>query len=295
LPEVAPLDWGAAPSTDELVEAGVSAKNLLEAGVPVETLLQAGASVLALQQAGVESTTLAEAGVAAETLAANQQALTVLSTLETLPQMTVQVVDETGIPLALEDYRLTLPNSTPRVGQLDNQGQLQFEIAAGATFTLELPNLDGNDWDVVQNLVEPSDYIDLVLVDETGTPLANQDYLITLPDGSIRHGSVDSEGQAKVTGITAGLCEISFPNLDAQDWELSLPPEAPTDLEWLNFTLTQTDDTPMPNTRYALYQGETLIHEGWVASGEAVRIPGLAAGAYELSFLDLDADDWELT
>jgi DNA circularisation protein N-terminus len=303
LPKPDPLTWGAPPSPEDLVQAGVSAKNLLASGVSANTLLEAGASVLALQQAGVSATTLAAAGVSEATLNANQQALTVLSTLETLPQITLQLVDEAGIALALEDYRLTLPNSTPREGKLDAQGQLQVEIAAGASFTLEFPNLDGQDWAQVDEPVAQNDQISFVLVDESGAPLAAQAYLITLADGSIRSGQLDQQGQAKLEGISAGLCEVSFPDLDADDWALGVSPEKPgetgepeelTDQAWLTFTLTSPDETLLPNTRYSVYQGDVLIQQGQIAAGEQIRIAGLAAGTYELSFPDLDSEDWEL-
>jgi hypothetical protein len=56
-------------------------------------------------------------------------------------------------------------------------------------------------------------WIAFELVDEEGNPVADESYRIVLPDGSIREGQLDVNGQARVEGIDPGTCEISFPNL----------------------------------------------------------------------------------
>ena len=58
------------------------------------------------------------------------------------------------------------------------------------------------------------DYIEINLKDEDGEPMANEDYIIQLPDGSEIKGKLDSEGYVKAEGIPPGKVTIKFPNLE---------------------------------------------------------------------------------
>jgi hypothetical protein len=60
---------------------------------------------------------------------------------------------------------------------------------------------------------EALDWIAIQLVDEDGTPVADREFEITCPDGSVRRGTLDSAGRARVDGIVAGLCTVRFPRI----------------------------------------------------------------------------------
>lgn len=62
-------------------------------------------------------------------------------------------------------------------------------------------------------------WISIQLVDERGHAVPNEDYKITLPDGSAVEGTLDRLGSAKIAGIDPGNCKVSFPNFDAKDWK----------------------------------------------------------------------------
>lgn len=64
----------------------------------------------------------------------------------------------------------------------------------------------------------PTAWISFSLKDDAGKPVANEPYLIKLPDGSEQGGSLDENGKAKLTGITPGSCQISFPRIDKGEW-----------------------------------------------------------------------------
>lgn len=66
--------------------------------------------------------------------------------------------------------------------------------------------------------VKPA-WIEIALVDESGAPVADEDYRIELPDGSIREGRTDDEGQARIEGVDPGTCLVSFPWLDEKSWK----------------------------------------------------------------------------
>jgi len=56
------------------------------------------------------------------------------------------------------------------------------------------------------------------LLDQAGKPVPGEAYRIELPDGSIKEGNLDSQGQARVDGIDPGNCKITFPNIDKKSW-----------------------------------------------------------------------------
>ena len=61
-------------------------------------------------------------------------------------------------------------------------------------------------------------YIEIVLVDGDGKPVPGEMYKVTAPDGSVDTGSLNEKGYAKITGLDAGSCKVSFPRLDKDYW-----------------------------------------------------------------------------
>lgn len=67
---------------------------------------------------------------------------------------------------------------------------------------------------------EKKSWIEIVMVNEKGQPVAGMAYRIKLPDGgSIAEGTLNEQGFAKVSGIDPGNCQITFPTLDQEAWE----------------------------------------------------------------------------
>lgn len=64
----------------------------------------------------------------------------------------------------------------------------------------------------------PTAWISFSLKDDAGKPVANEPYLIKLADGTEQTGSLDEQGKMKLTGITPGSCQISFPRIDKGEW-----------------------------------------------------------------------------
>jgi len=68
-------------------------------------------------------------------------------------------------------------------------------------------------------LLEFKDWIEIELLDEDGNAVANEDYILHLPDGGQRRGTLDGSGQAREEGIPPGNVEIEFPNSDAEHFD----------------------------------------------------------------------------
>ena len=61
-------------------------------------------------------------------------------------------------------------------------------------------------------------WIEVQLVGEDGKPIPYVKYAIILPGGATRSGTLDENGSARVDGIPAGTCKVSFPDLDQDAW-----------------------------------------------------------------------------
>ncbi len=65
---------------------------------------------------------------------------------------------------------------------------------------------------------QPKHWIEIQLFDEMDQPVAGEPYEIMLPDQSVASGSTDGQGLARVDGIDAGSCQITFPKRDQEAW-----------------------------------------------------------------------------
>lgn len=58
------------------------------------------------------------------------------------------------------------------------------------------------------------DWVEITYEDAEGNPVANANYVITLPDGEQRDGTLDGSGFVRIDGIPPGRCTIDFPESD---------------------------------------------------------------------------------
>ena len=61
-------------------------------------------------------------------------------------------------------------------------------------------------------------WIEIRLVNSQGQPVPGERYELRLPDSSLMSGYLDDEGKARYDPIIAGMCQVSFPGLDAKEW-----------------------------------------------------------------------------
>jgi hypothetical protein len=57
-------------------------------------------------------------------------------------------------------------------------------------------------------------WIEIVLTDDQGNPVAGEAYFVELPDGSSISGRTDANGRARVEGVDPGTAKVSFPDMD---------------------------------------------------------------------------------
>ena len=64
-------------------------------------------------------------------------------------------------------------------------------------------------------------WIEIELIDKNGMPVGNERYKLTLPDGSVKWGRLDSDGKARVERLQPGACQVTFPDRDQEVWEVN--------------------------------------------------------------------------
>ena len=62
-------------------------------------------------------------------------------------------------------------------------------------------------------------WIEIKLVDQDGKPVANEKYELKLPDGTLKQGSLDAQGLARVDELDPGTCTVCFPEIDRREWK----------------------------------------------------------------------------
>ena len=66
---------------------------------------------------------------------------------------------------------------------------------------------------------DPKTWVGIELVDDVGRAVAGQRYSVKVPEGVISEGILDAQGRARITNIDPGVCEISFPDIDAREYK----------------------------------------------------------------------------
>jgi translation initiation factor IF-1 len=74
----------------------------------------------------------------------------------------------------------------------------------------------------IENEIAEAHTVEIELLDADDNPVPGEPYRIELPDGTIRSGTLDGRGRARIAGITqAGNCQVCFYERDAAAWEAS--------------------------------------------------------------------------
>jgi uncharacterized Zn-binding protein involved in type VI secretion len=66
---------------------------------------------------------------------------------------------------------------------------------------------------------EPQAWLEVELIGEDGQGVVGERYVIAPPTGAPITGFLDEDGRARLDGLVAGTCQISFPDLDSEAWQ----------------------------------------------------------------------------
>ena len=131
----------------------------------------------------------------------------------------VQLLDEDDKGVAKEPYWIKLPDGAIREGRLDDDGLVRLDGIPCGTCIVRFAGMDDHEVQSKTELApDKMEWIEILLLDETGKPVAEEEYSIDLPDGSNRQGKLDQQGRARLDGIPGGNCVVRFPKIDAQEF-----------------------------------------------------------------------------
>ena len=95
----------------------------------------------------------------------------------------------------------------------------QLQTESGKYGTQEVTPFKPPETEEVEQEETERSWIEIELVGEDDQPIPGAKYEVTVPDGSVKVGTLDHKGLARVEGFEKGDCTISFPDLDQDAWE----------------------------------------------------------------------------
>ena len=71
------------------------------------------------------------------------------------------------------------------------------------------------------NKDRPRHWIEIVLRTDSGDPVPGEEYMVVAPDQAVYTGVLDEAGFARIDGLPAGQCKVSFPLIDKREWSVN--------------------------------------------------------------------------
>ncbi|MCJ8351186.1 hypothetical protein [Moritella sp.] len=151
--------------------------------------------------------------------------------------------------------------------------------------------------------------IEVELLDETETPIANAEYILKLATGEERTGQLDGNGYKLFSGTEYKRSEIHFPQYEGYDWERGaasqkyqqvssvtqnpISAQSQTDKPVLiEFKLLDHDDTPMANEAYLVTLSSGDEVNGKLDADGYVQLCGAEYKNAKICFPEFDGEDW---
>jgi len=97
----------------------------------------------------------------------------------------------------------------------------RLAVLARPSRRVAIPLGDEPDSEVLGPEPEPTDWIEIELLDERGEAVRDVAYRIECPDGRVRTGCTNLYGRAREDGLKASVCVVTFPRLHAREWAVA--------------------------------------------------------------------------
>ncbi len=157
---------------------------------------------------------------------------------------------------------------------------------------------------------EVDDWVGVQLFDFDGQPVPGTRYEIDLPDGTMRSGTLDSEGYARVDHIESGQCKVRF--FDVPENRVWRQSSADTDRgrpdrdrhfrdrdglatdDWIQIVVADETGNPVGGIEYQLVLADGSTEGGTVPDDGVLRLENIEPGSCKLSFPRLGDEDWQV-
>lgn len=122
--------------------------------------------------------------------------------------------------ITLQDYEApqeAIESAMAEFGQIEEAPTREFKRDPGRPDTIGVVSPQQEDGEPGEP--PPDHWIGVKLVDNAGEPIAFQPFRLKLGDGSILEGTLDEKGYCRVEGVEKGTTQVSFPNINADEWK----------------------------------------------------------------------------
>ncbi|MBU8933906.1 MAG: hypothetical protein KOO62_07845 [candidate division Zixibacteria bacterium] len=84
-------------------------------------------------------------------------------------------------------------------------------------FTVKVGDAEFGKDEQASGLLEFKDYLEISLQDADGEPANDQKYILHLPDGTTKEGTLDSDGHTREENVVPGKVKVEFPDIGDSD------------------------------------------------------------------------------
>ncbi len=121
------------------------------------------------------------------------------------------------------DHTMTVANSSHTVGRtvlIQATDRLKLECNGGYVLINEKGEVHIHGRIVYINCDEEEEksWVEVKLMNHEGRPAVGERYRLLLASGETIEGVLDDNGTARVDGVSPGACQVSFPDLEDDDW-----------------------------------------------------------------------------
>jgi len=220
----------------------------------------------------------------------------------------IEVLEEDGSPAAGEPYRIQLPDGEMREGEIGQTGMVRFDGIACGICKVWFPGTE----EAAILRTTPAryifDWIELELLEEDGSPCAEEPYWVRDPEGTIHEGKLDGKGYVRIDPIPSGICQVKFPDTAHDECEVRTrprrkPPEDPAaplgpwlasqPLDWIEIALLDGDGGPAAKEPYWMKLPDGTIREGELDAKGFARLDDIPTGTCLVKFPGVDGAESE--
>lgn len=127
----------------------------------------------------------------------------------------IRLTEHDGTPAPDEPYRIVTPDFEEIRGSLDTEGHAHHDPVARSVCRVSFPNIDQGDWQMRPGPPQPKPpFLDVIVTDEEGTPVAGAPWELELPGGVNESGIADASGRIFIPNLefaTVGRLVVTHP------------------------------------------------------------------------------------
>jgi hypothetical protein len=162
----------------------------------------------------------------------------------------------------------------------------------------EIPALPSRARQVRPAREKETTWIGIKVTDQSGKPLPDRRYRLTMTNGSTEEGRTDTDGTARVDDINPGLCKLELLDVDNGKAVLSNAARPLNRLErnqlpdggksWIAIRLVDVSGAPVAGRGYELIERDGTVHRGTVSEEGVARVDGITVGLCRIRLVDLN-------